>query len=456
MSCSSPSTVQYDENTKGGFWMHSGSPEPDPMLEKSNSEVGLLAVVGRLGVSRTTVYAVKQRNDIDRKPGSGKTPALDKNVIKTAIEADPLKSLRKHAADMNVAPSTMSMTVQREFPDGNVVLQQDGAPAHTGKVAQKFLADQSGIMKFWDKTMWPPYSSDADPLDYSFWPHVEGKACRVRDPNVEALKASVKEHWAGMEEGYIVKVCQAFRKRLEAIILAEVLSLFNIVTFKNEACQSNNVIRFGVCCIFTAVNSGSTITQNCTYIRNPGFPQTYEQQSSITYTIRKTAPDVCSLRLDFESFSILATGNTLETNTILIPPTTGGICLDQLNIVLSSGVSVPTICGQNSGEHIYLDIGNQATSRAQLNFVFDAQVSNIRQWEIKAVQIPCTSSVPQGCLQYHTGASGTLRTFNFLNNADNHLANQDYSICIRQEAGFCCVEYLPCVDVNAFSLDVQA
>ncbi len=27
-----------------------------------------------------------------------------------------------------------------------------------------------------------------------------------------------------------------------------------------------------------------------------------------------------------------------------------------------------------------------------------------------------------------------------------------YSVCIRQEAGFCCVLYTPCADANSFSL----
>ena len=28
-----------------------------------------------------------------------------------------------------------------------------------------------------------------------------------------------------------------------------------------------------------------------------------------------------------------------------------------------------------------------------------------------------------------------------------------YSVCIRQEEGFCCVQYLPCADIDSFTLD---
>eukprot|EP00095_Tigriopus_kingsejongensis_P004175 maker-scaffold47_size466558-snap-gene-0.16 protein:Tk04175 transcript:maker-scaffold47_size466558-snap-gene-0.16-mRNA-1 annotation:"PREDICTED: uncharacterized protein LOC658432" len=30
-----------------------------------------------------------------------------------------------------------------------------------------------------------------------------------------------------------------------------------------------------------------------------------------------------------------------------------------------------------------------------------------------------------------------------------------YSICIRQESGFCCIEYTPCLDIGSFSIDTS-
>jgi hypothetical protein len=108
--------------------------------------------------------------------------------------------------------------VRDTFPDGNVVLQQDGAPAHTANRTQNFLEDN---IAFWSKEMWPPYSPDVNPLDYAFWPHVQSKACTVRHPNLDTMKATVDEHWASMDQAYIVATCQAFRKRLAAVIAAD-------------------------------------------------------------------------------------------------------------------------------------------------------------------------------------------------------------------------------------------
>ena len=44
-----------------------------------------------------------------------------------------------------------------------------------------------------------------------------------------------------------------------------------------------------------------------------------------------------------------------------------------------------------------------------------------------------------GCTQWFTGVTGTLQSYNFA--GGKHLAHQDYSICIRQEAGYCSIQY---------------
>ena len=122
----------------------------------------------------------------------------------------------------------------------------------------------------------------------------------------------------------------------------------------------------------------------------------------------------------------------------------------------TTGYQVPIICGQNAGHHIYVDIGAESGDSVKLAFTFQGE-SSLRSWEIKVGQIPCASSSapPQGCLQWLTGLKGQLTTFNFASTEDNHLANQGYSICIRQEAGFCCVQYSTCIETGSFSLSTN-
>eukprot|EP00095_Tigriopus_kingsejongensis_P000866 maker-scaffold1675_size31566-snap-gene-0.5 protein:Tk00866 transcript:maker-scaffold1675_size31566-snap-gene-0.5-mRNA-1 annotation:"hypothetical protein SINV_00302" len=156
---------------------------------------------------------------------------------------------------------------------------------------------------------------------------------------------------------------------------------------------------------------------------------------------------VCQLRLDFESFSIQGTGNTEEIDTVR--GTVGGVCLDMFTVTTNTGSTIPTICGENAGQHMYIDIGCQDSDTATLNFDFDGTDSN-RLWEIKVTQINPNGC---GCLQYHTGLTGRFTSFNFLPTNDNHLANQEYAICIRQEEGMCCIEYTPCADTNSYSFN---
>ncbi|XP_059087517.1 uncharacterized protein LOC131883926 [Tigriopus californicus] len=260
-------------------------------------------------------------------------------------------------------------------------------------------------------------------------------------------------------------------------------SLFNVVTFANEPCRStqassangfrngtcftstecdsnggtaagNCASGFGICCVFIKTNGNSAINQNCSYVSNPGFPNSYTDNTAVTYTVNKLSSAVCLIRLDFDTFTISGPSDTAET--------LGGVCPDTLDVTSTSGSAfpIPQICGSNSGQHIYVDVsGTGGTGGATLGFTFDNTITNpTRQWDIKVTQIPCASdnAPPNGCLQYHTDTTGRFTTFNFANNNGMHLANQRYSICVRRTSGFCCTQYTPCVDVGppAFSLSL--
>merc|ERR1712165_506101 len=271
---------------------------------------------------------------------------------------------------------------------------------------------------------------------------------------------------------------------VEADHQAKAFSLFNVVTFKNLDCESTSTsstngkrngtcytseecdekggvasgscaMGFGTCCLFTFQTCGTDVKQNCSYVRNEGFPTLLGGGASPTastcnYKIEKCDPKVCTLRLDFESFTLLAGSDTLDKD---------GTCQDTFQVTgVTTGFSqIPTICGANTGEHIYVEVGAGATDSATLAFSFIANAAN-RGFELKVTQYTCDSPVrpPEGCLQYHTGTTGTIKTFNFANADEVHLANQRYSICIRQEAGFCCNKYSVCSDANSFTLFIDA
>ena len=57
--------------------------------------------------------------------------------------------------------------------------------------------------------------------------------------------------------------------------------------------------------------------------------------------------------------------------------------------------------------------------------------SDYQVWDILIRQIPCTAEYkpPDSCLQYFTGTSGTIYSYNYA--GSQHLANQKYTNCIR-------------------------
>merc|ERR1711899_513401 len=225
----------------------------------------------------------------------------------------------------------------------------------------------------------------------------------------------------------------------------KLFSLFTIVNFKNDPCVSSSSLSsgstpyrngtcytasecsskggsskgncasgFGVCCIFLYDSTDqTTINYNDTYIQNPSYPSTYGETNSLTYTVNKCSDDVCFLRLDFETF---VNQGPSDTNEAAAAPDAASACTDTFTVTTSTS----------------------------------------RKWDIKVAQIPCsqTYSPPAGCLQYSTGMTGQITTFNFANSAGPHLPNQNYQHCVRQEAGMCCVEYSVCsTDLDQFSLD---
>jgi len=153
---------------------------------------------------------------------------------------------------------------------------------------------------------------------------------------------------------------------------------------------------------------------------------------------------VCAVRLDFETFSTArdTVDPALESNT----------CADPFTITSTSQGTSGQICGENSGQHIYWDLGRENSATATISMTFStatAVTGTGRSFEIKVTQIKCfdESRPTSGCFQYHEGLTGRITTFNWdATSTSNqlHLANQNYNICIRPAEGMCCVQYTPC------------
>lgn len=250
----------------------------------------------------------------------------------------------------------------------------------------------------------------------------------------------------------------------------KLLSLFQIITFPNEPCIGNAgkngtcytteectskggsaagtcAQGYGVCCSFT-IQCGGTRSENCTYFESSG-----NEAGSCLATICPCSDNICQLRLDFDQFII--SGPSTEVDELFTAKfgqvadggqasNLAGACLtDTFSVSSPSGCAPPSICGTNSGEHMYVDASEACND---LRFVLGNQgvgtgVAN-RQWSIKVTQYACDykNLAPDGCTQYFFGATtDIIQTYNFGNG--RHLADQNQNICIRRERGNCKICY---------------
>jgi len=131
----------------------------------------------------------------------------------------------------------------------------------------------------------------------------------------------------------------------------------------------------------------------------------------------------------------------------------------------TAGTGSPVICGVNDGHHMILD--SDGTTCHTINIMMGAGGGN-RNWQIDVEQFRCgnldtTLAGPPGCLQYHTAANGRISDYGSaalpaaptagpaLAADTTHLANQEYRICIRRNAGQCriCYTVIPSIGAEA-------
>nr|CAH0104686.1 unnamed protein product [Daphnia galeata] len=194
-----------------------------------------------------------------------------------------------------------------------------------------------------------------------------------------------------------------------------------------------------VCCINMVTNTcddanQKVITIDNTYWLSPTMGTSSSTAScGVTIKLDAKLPEqgkaVCQVRLNFNMFSI---GQ----------PDVESVCSTDTFDVMGASNKIPTICGDNDGQHMYLNVPPSSTSPTdlQLAFNFGTNSNSIRGWNILISMIPCDSInlAPPDCLQYFTARSGTIKSFNWRDiagTATRQLANQDYSICFRTTPG---------------------
>jgi len=243
------------------------------------------------------------------------------------------------------------------------------------------------------------------------------------------------------------------------------LGLFNVVNFQNTDCTAtangaatgntgkcfsstectsmggvatgNCAAGFGVCCVVTIAACGGTVSLNNTYVASAGFDTstttgvTVTTTTACTYTVNYVNTDICQLRLDFQALTLPVinnNGNVADAGT------------DTLTVNGPTVVDPPVITGTNAGLHMYVETARSTTATT---IVVSMKAGAAKRWNIRVSQIECTNTnkAPANCVQYFTGTTGTLTSYNYLATGGIELTQQNMAVCVRAEANNCKIQY---------------
>merc|ERR1719277_264750 len=216
-------------------------------------------------------------------------------------------------------------------------------------------------------------------------------------------------------------------------------------TSRNGVASGSCADGYGVCCIIT-VSCGGTTNENCTYLSQAASttPNTdsddLNQQCS--YSICPRTSTVNRIRLDLMMFMIAPpTVPDLLTGAATIKDAQRA--LGQCTGDTFQAGNSPVICGANDGQHMIVD--SDGSSCVTALFTFGGGTVN-RRYTIHVIQYESTNEMggPPGCLQFFTGATGMVQTFNWQTVTTSvHLASQSYDVCVRKMIGMCVICWSP-------------
>jgi len=102
------------------------------------------------------------------------------------------------------------------FPEGNGILQQDGARPHTARVTQQFIADNNISLLHWASL-----SPDVSSIEHVWHEFKRRVFVRPHPPvNGQQLKYAVIEEWNAISQAFIANLVQFMRHWCVALINA--------------------------------------------------------------------------------------------------------------------------------------------------------------------------------------------------------------------------------------------
>ncbi|XP_077287969.1 uncharacterized protein LOC143912557 [Arctopsyche grandis] len=238
---------------------------------------------------------------------------------------------------------------------------------------------------------------------------------------------------------------------------------------------------FNSCCALTACDI-RTSAKNSVFI-NPSYHTSQPYNGlECAYTVDIHNDNVCQMRIDLETFSLAQ-----PTLVGLMDPAYS--CIDdvfQVSNLQAHSEIIPPLCGENSGQHLYIRVNASLNSRSiRLSFKLADRSLNTdltqAVWRVKVTQLECYNTMglykepslfslnertvngtsdfgarearspataardhylvaPDGCLQYYPDRFGTFESFNYNRGFGPYTGNLHYSTCFRRPIDVCGVK----------------
>merc|ERR1719230_2550645 len=208
---------------------------------------------------------------------------------------------------------------------------------------------------------------------------------------------------------------------------------------------------YGVCCIIE-VSCGGRTSENCTYLtQTPSASPAVDSDDlddQCSYTICPRTSSVNRIRLEFATFMLAPPVAPATLDGTAANVNLQDFAIGQCNTDSFSVGNSPVICGVNDGQHMVVD--TDGTDCVTALFTFGGGTV-MRGYTIHVLQFDITNEMggPSGCLQFFTGAEGTVSTFNWQTpTTSTHLANQNYDVCVRKLIDRCAICWSPVTTGN--------
>ncbi|XP_026810179.1 uncharacterized protein LOC113551845 [Rhopalosiphum maidis] len=232
---------------------------------------------------------------------------------------------------------------------------------------------------------------------------------------------------------------------------------------------------FDSCCSVTPNSCGGFSSSSTAYFQSP---EKFQDVCSYKINVRR---NVCQLRIDFERFSLGQPTNQTSESAYTCER-------DEFTLISNDDtkINVPVLCGENSGQHVYVPVNQQQSDSKNNNYNNKQQITlkfrlTARDedytdpepyWKLKISQLECQTTstnwwkikdiarqvwdwedeerdatrskyslAPEGCLQYFTDKHGSFESFNYNKGMGHYLGNLNYATCFRRNQDTCGIKY---------------